>query len=235
LAFFSYKTQKNSEPKGKPKVFFTCHPKDFELYFEKISEDILTTHDCTIYYTKDMTETIEEENLDADLGQINLFVVPVTSLLLTTPNRAMDNDIAYAKKNHIPVLPFMMESGLNENYSATDKFDKIQYLDLSYTDPTQIPYEEKLKKQLDIVLISNEIANRIRAAFDAYIFLSYRKKDRKYANELMKLIHKNPECRDIAIWFDEFLAPGENFLVGIHPICRISQFLPTKPSVVATI
>ena len=27
----------------------------------------------------------------------------------------------------------------------------------------------------------------------------------------MRLIHKNPLCRDIAIWYDEFLAPGEDF------------------------
>ncbi|MCR4750705.1 MAG: hypothetical protein K5852_00245 [Eubacterium sp.] len=41
--------------------------------------------------------------------------------------------------------------------------------------------------------------------------MSYRKKDRVYANELMKLIHKNDFCRDIAIWYDEFLIPGESF------------------------
>lgn len=52
---------------------------------------------------------------------------------------------------------------------------------------------------------------RIQAAFDAYIFLSYRKKDRHHANELMRLIHQNPEYQDIAIWFDEYLTPGENF------------------------
>lgn len=27
----------------------------------------------------------------------------------------------------------------------------------------------------------------------------------------MRLIHKNDFCRDIAIWYDEFLSPGENF------------------------
>ncbi len=27
----------------------------------------------------------------------------------------------------------------------------------------------------------------------------------------MKLIHKNDFCRDIAIWYDEFLIPGESF------------------------
>lgn len=33
---FSYKTRGNSSPKNKPKVYFTCHPDDFERFFEKI-------------------------------------------------------------------------------------------------------------------------------------------------------------------------------------------------------
>ena len=27
----------------------------------------------------------------------------------------------------------------------------------------------------------------------------------------MRLIHQNDFCRDIAIWYDEYLEPGENF------------------------
>ena len=32
----------------------------------------------------------------------------------------------------------------------------------------------------------------------------------------MKLIHRNEFCRDIAIWYDEFLTPGENFNTAIQ-------------------
>ncbi|MBO5065029.1 MAG: SEL1-like repeat protein [Clostridia bacterium] len=39
----------------------------------------------------------------------------------------------------------------------------------------------------------------------------------------MKLIHSNPDCRDIAIWFDEFLTPGESFKEGIDKILHNSQ------------
>ena len=83
---------------------------------------------------------------------------------------------------------------------------------------------------MESVLISDELAKRVREAFDAYIFLSYRKKDRKYANELMNLIHSNPECRDIAIWFDEFLIPGESFKDNIERFlndCHLFALLVT--------
>ena len=65
-------------------------------------------------------------------------------------------------------------------------------------------------------MIGDELAAKVRAAFDAYIFLSYRKKDRKYANKLMRLIHQNDFCRDIAIWYDEYLVPGEEFNKAIR-------------------
>ena len=91
------------------------------------------------------------------------------------------------------------------------KCGDIQYLDPYCRDETAISYDEKLTKYLDSVLIGDKLAERIRDAFDAYIFLSYRKKDRRYANELMRIIHAIPGCRDIAIWYDEFLVPGEDF------------------------
>jgi TPR repeat protein len=87
----------------------------------------------------------------------------------------------------------------------------LQYLYPYSEDTTARSYEEKLQKFLTAVLLGDDLAEQARAAFDAYIFLSYRKKDRQYANELMRLIHQNDFCRDVAIWYDEFLIPGENF------------------------
>ena len=223
MATFLYKTKGNADPKGKPRVYFTCHPDDFERYFAKIWEDISATHDVALYYTEDMKQMLDSEHLETDLGQMNLFVVPVTWKLLREPNRAMDEDVAYAKQENIPILPFMMEQGIDESYAKPEKFGERQYLSPYASDMTAIRYEEKLKKYLESVLISDELAQRVREAFDAYIFLSYRKKDRKYANELMKLIHKNPECRDVAIWYDEFLTPGESFADNIKKALEDSK------------
>ena len=220
---FSYKTRGNSSPKDKPRVYFTCHPDDFERYFEKICEDIFKTHDCTVYYTDDMNADLSDENNLVDLERMNLFVILVTFRLLTQPNRAMDSDFRFAMGKHIPVLPMMMEPGIDEFYSKPDKFDELQYINPYSHDLTEISYEEKLKKYLESVLLSDKLAQRVRKAFDAYIFLSYRKKDHAYANELMKLIHKNPECRDIAIWFDEFLTPGESFKENIDRVLQNSE------------
>ena len=215
MATYSIKTRKDEDPRGKARVYFTCYAEDFARSFEKICADILSTHNCAIYYTADMTEEIPKEEREIDLGQMNLFVVPISRGLLSVPNRAMKEDVAFAKERHIPMLPIMLEDGIDKLYALPQNFGNLQYLTPYRKDKTEIPYKEKLKKYLDAVLTSDLTAKRVRAAFDAYVFLSYRKRDRRYAIELMKLIHRFPECRDLAIWYDEFLIPGEDFQESI--------------------
>ena len=216
MAVFKVRTKDGSSHDGKPKVYFTCHPDDFELFFDKICNDIFATHSCAIYYTEDMSAPLEENNLDADIGSKNLIVIPVTYNLVNKPCRAMSVDVPYAKKKGIPILPIMMESDIGDLYSKESNFGERQYLDSYSNDASKISYAEKLRNFLEAKLISEEMAKLIRAEFDAYVFLSYRKKDRRYANELMRVIHAIPGCRDIAIWYDEFLTLGESWRENIR-------------------
>ena len=223
MAEFKVRTRGGAPAQGKARVYFVCHPADFDKYFDKICEDIFKTHDVAIYYTENMAEPLDETNITVDLGRMNLFVVPVTFRLMNDGCRAMGVDIAYAKEKNIAILPFMMESEIDAIYSLPKNFGERQYLSPFSSDTTEISYADKLKKYLDAVLISDEMAKRVRAAFDAYVFLSYRKKDRKHANELMKIIHNIPGCRDIAVWYDEFLTPGESFMENISRAMQNSK------------
>ncbi len=206
-----YKTRGNGSPQGKPRVYFCCHAEDFSKFFESISDEILQLQNCAIWY-KD--GEIPQEKLLPDLRQMQLFVMPVTSRLLRTENEALSVEFQFAMEQHIPVLPLMQESGLSDLFNQ--RCGDLQFLDKHQTDSTAISYGEKLKRYLASVLIGDELAEKIRAAFDAYVFLSYRKKDRQYAQELMRLIHKNDFARDIALWYDEFLTPGEDFNESIR-------------------
>lgn len=208
MANLKYKTRGIGNLRGRARVYFCCHPEDFHTYFNSISEEILAKQSCAIWYDADL-EGEHDELFLSDLMQMQLFVMPVTTNLLCTDNRALNVDFKFAIENHIPVLPLMQEPGLEKLFN--EKCGELQFLDSSNTDSTAISYDEKLEKYLSTVLIGDELAAKIRAAFDAYVFLSYRKKDRRYAQQLMKLIHKNEFFQDIAIWYDEFLVPGENF------------------------
>ncbi len=202
-----HKTRHGESPVGKAKVYFCSHPEDHQLYFSEVSAELLHYQDCSIWY---IAHRLEKSGDDFwfDLSQMSLFVIPVTRRFLEGGHCGIE-ECNFAIEHNIPILPLMQEDGLEEKFNRV--LGNLQFLSKYDSDPTSIGYGEKLKKYLDAVLIGDELSARIRAAFDAYIFLSYRKKDRFHAQKLMRLIHKNEACRDFAIWYDEFLVPGENF------------------------
>ena len=213
------KTRQNTSPQGKPRVYYTGHPKDLGVYATTIFQDILEIENCAIYYDGEPEAPYNREELFSHLEQMQLFVILVTGRFLREPNRAREIELDFAvKRCHIPVLPLMPEPEPGLEAEFNEKCGNLQILVKESIlgrekalAGTVLSYREKLARYLTSVLIGDDLAAKVRAAFDAYIFLSYRKKDRKYAQELLPLIHKNDFFRDIAIWYDEFLVPGENF------------------------
>lgn len=219
-----YKTRGNSTPHNKPKVLFISHPLDIKETFSEIADDILKIADCVVFYYED-NDDISSEEVEKNLLEMNLIVFPVTQNFFVYQNDVLEGILQFSLKEHIPILPIVMGENLETEYLNHPFLGNIQFLDRFRKDCTQISYEEKLKNYVSSVLISDEMARRVRAAFDAYIFLSYRKKDRAYANQLMHLIHDNPLCRDVAIWYDEYLVPGENYNIAIeHSLTSIDCF-----------
>ncbi len=208
MSVLSVKPQKNAFIRGIPKVYFCCHPMDFDPFFEDITNEILRKQNCAIWYHGKEPIEYDDEFFER-LSQMNLLVVPITKRFLQKGTPALEKEFHFAAEYGIPILPLMQERGLEQSFN--ELCGNIQFLDKYNTDSTCIEYSDKLDKFLSSVLVGDELAEKIRCAFDAYIFLSYRKKDRSHAQRLMKLIHQNEFCRDIAIWYDEFLVPGENF------------------------
>lgn len=208
----------DTNPKYSSKIYFAGDEEEFKLYFDSISEQVLKLTKknetfCTIWFRKDFNPLSAEANklLFDFLSEAHLIIVPVTRSLLLKPDGVMQNEILFSKQNNKPILPIMLEMGALELYSKRCNFADMQFLNPNDPDTTAIPYEKKLQDHLGNVLINDQMRAKIQAAFDAYVFLSYRKKDRAEAQKLMKLIHQNDFCRDVAIWYDEFLTPGEDF------------------------
>lgn len=204
-----YRTRGNSIPKGKPYIYFCAHEKDFSIVFERISKKLLKAFNCAVFYDDGTENNCDEENHIYDLLKMNLFVIPVTKRFLYDVESSAMRDFHTAVKHKIPVLPILQEKDIESRFNEI--CGDIHLLSEEDSNESALTFDEKLKKFLQKNFISDEILNKIRAEFNAYIFLSYRKKDRLYAQELMRLIHKNEFCRDVAIWYDEFLTPGENF------------------------
>ena len=215
---FEYKTRGMSAPQGKANIYFSAHPDDFDIYFDALSDEILRHSNCAIWYSK-TEQDLNSEEIQFDLDQMQLFVFPITLRFLSGDNVALQV-YRYALSKHIPILPIAVEQGLESQFSVV--CGDVQFVDRTNQDITVIGYDEKLERFLTSVLLSNDTMQKIRDAFDAYIFLSYRKKDRKQAQNLMRLIHMNETCRRLAIWYDEFLVPGENFNDAIADAMRSS-------------
>lgn len=221
----SYYTAGMTVPSGKPYIFFAATPEDFQNYFKTIANQIIQIRDSAIWYFPEDTNfqilvQLNEEDISALIDEMQLIVIPVTSNILLKSNFVLDIIFPFAQKRHIPILPIMEESGLEKEFEKV--FGSIQFLTPN-NEGDGIPFSKKLEKFLFQVIVGEETAKKVRDAFDAYIFISYRKKDRKYANELIKLIHANPQCEDIAIWYDEYLIPGENYNQAIEDVLSKSD------------
>ncbi len=206
---FEYITRGNVNPQRKQKAYISYHPDD-RIYVEHTAELILNKFDCAVYfYDYEKNGIPDETELGQILGEIQLFIIPVTSNYLYHDSIAYNFEFKYAMEHHVRILPLLQNSDLSNRFN--ERCGNLQFLDEYAKDETAISFNEKLRKFLESVFLDEETIERVQAAFDAYVFLSYRKKDREYAQRLMKLIHKNELCRDIAIWYDEFLVPGEPF------------------------
>ncbi len=197
--------------KGINKVYFSCHPDDFNKWFEVITDEISEIADCSIYYLVDQNfYPSSEEELDyfADLSQFSLFVFPITvDSYLKKPSRARNIDFSTALKQGARVLPILVDGTLDWD-NLPEELSKKQILDRTKNMST---FRDKLKIYLQSVLVDENTYKKVQDAFDAYIFLSYRKKDRRFVNEIMSTIHYDESMRDVAIWWDDFLTPGEDY------------------------
>ena len=177
-----YKTKDNALPNGKPKVYFSCHKNDFK-FFDEICSDILQRQDCAIYYIENFDDIKDEdlEDYKFQISQMQLFVFPISLNFLTYDCRSLEVDFKLAEENNIPILPLMYGENLSNLFK--EKCGRYQYLNKYKIDDTAISYDKKLTDFLSNTLISNELAQKVRDAFDAYIFLSYRKKDKNTSRQ----------------------------------------------------
>ena len=178
----------------------------------RLSKKILEKNPAIIYFRRyDLDPTVNFEDLKVMISQSQVTVVLVTPEYLEKNSNEEDHnkEYQYLKSSHIPFLPIITRGVTVEEYEKT--FGTIQYLDLDQHDDTQISIDKKLENYFKLYIVKDDDYMVAKSAFKNFVFLSYRKKDRAEALKLIDEIHKNEECQDIAIWYDEFLVAGEAF------------------------
>lgn len=121
----SFRTRGNSDFKGKPKVFFTAHPDDFDLYFDLISAEILDLQNRSVWYFVNQKGFLDEDD-KFNLGTMNLFVVPISGQYLTENSFSSEQVIPFAVEHHISVMPIMEEPGIDGLFQS--RFKNMQHI-----------------------------------------------------------------------------------------------------------
>ena len=60
MSYLKFKTIANTNPRGKPKVYYCAHKDDYNEYFESVCNDLFKQYDCSIWYLG---------NLDIDFNE----------------------------------------------------------------------------------------------------------------------------------------------------------------------
>ena len=161
----NYVTKGISLPSGKPKVFLCCHPEDQQIYFEKIIDDILRICNCTIWYSKKTDSNYTSEISDY-IKEMKFVVILVTQNLLCKPNEILKIEFETAYNNRIPILPIVLEDGVEELFNK--QYKNLHFLRAYINNKI---YLESLKSYLS-TLFDFSASENIFSAFEGMIFMN---------------------------------------------------------------
>lgn len=230
----NYVTRGQSNPIGKQRFYYAASKKDF-AYLHDVSKHILHNVDVAIYYD-DQGNT--ENTIEQEISGMDFVVLVLTNEALDSMCDAISRVLFIAYKNKIPVLPLAIEDGVGGKFSDFCTLNRMKKMHVLYPNKQEIQalsfsqkLEHYLREHLGGKLLENEERERIYQNFSGSAFFSYRKTDRKFAVDLIKLIHQKEECRDCAIWYDEYLTAGESYdeeIKSYIDFCQVFLFLVTN-------
>ena len=90
-----YITRDNSSPDKKARIYFCCHPEDFESFFSEVTKEIFSTHNVAVFYHDFFQGTDGYDEFNSQIREFQLIVVAVNSKLLLTDN--------YVKQKILPL------------------------------------------------------------------------------------------------------------------------------------
>ncbi len=203
-------TRGSVNPSGKQKAFFASIPSDL-AYLSDTAKHIFQSSNIAIYYDEDgQTERIPDETI----LDMNFVIVLLTEQTFNTDNDITNRVIPISIKNRIPILPIGITKEVGPKMTGYCEQMGIQSLDVLFPnseDDTEIGFKTKLENWLKSKLVTGDKSQRIMSNFLISAFISYRKKDRRILLDIIDSINRKEKCREVQIWFDEFLTPGEGY------------------------
>ena len=225
---FHFKTRLGENKKGrdenKVSLYLSYCEKDYDKAMSLIDR-VLKNNDVIVYYRRyDLFPKVDTKEINRLISQFNANIILVTNNYLESYETSdAKSELEYILKHHLPLLPILDDEINIKDYESV--FGAIQYIDINQKDKTQIAADKKISDYIEQYIVKTEDYLLAKYSFKSFAFLSYRKKDRYLALDLIDAIHKDKECRKVAIWYDEFLIAGEKFNVALRKKIKDSSAL----------
>jgi hypothetical protein len=201
-------TRGSTTPKDKPQVLLISDKTDEALW--KSLVDTLLSMEYGVNAAVWVSEPPQREDALEELDRMGLIVIAVTSKLLREPLTDFKRLIERTDDRAIPILPVFDDTDTAADFNK--KISPLHGIMLKAVD-----FGKQMHEQLAQLVISDEtVQDVLKNAFTAQLFLSYRKKDRVQALEIMRRVHALPACEALAIWFDDYLTAGRDFNLTIR-------------------
>ena len=207
------KTNEDSSPINKQKIFLSYAYQDKELMLEK-KDHILSLFDCAIYFIDHQKyRHLDPKKAQELIASMDVFVPIVTSDYLDKNCFELTHLFPYAKKKHMEIMPLIQDKELSQEFN--DKCGNIQFIDDSLDSNSVIKRDEMIKDYFRYINPSKEdkeLINKVKKAFVNKIFLSYRKRDKEYLKQVLELINEHTDSLfDTGLWYDENLSVGKKY------------------------
>lgn len=200
-------------------ILIICHPQQIPYYLSQAKEFIWERFtNITLWQTN--SEIGDKNQFLKEVDQMDAVICFITELLVSTPNEIGDNLLPAVIEKKCPFLPIVDGENLEQIFDQ--KYGHIHFVkckkkirfDVIEEFIRGLPASEETRNQWF------ELSYCDIEHFSQSYFISYRKADGNYIDYLQHKIHKDPSFVDTQLWYDSYLAPGENFDENLMKIIK---------------
>ena len=181
------------------RVHISAHPADRYLYLEAVLRVLETIDGCSVSYTDAPSDTRQDLPKDADT-----LVVLATERYFTWQNSGYESECLAAKSRGIRIIPVMLQGHIVDLVNM--RCSKTQYIDAS----------ENFDFALDALRahLLNPVPRVVDESLPS-VFISYRRQEKEALKALLAVLEKAPNYSSFNLWYDEIIAPGDNYSYSI--------------------
>lgn len=211
----------NCLPDDNRNILILCHPQQTTYYISQLKDYIWNQFEnITIWQ---ISSAIGDWNqLLKEIEQMDAVICFITELLVSIPNEIGDVLLPVIIEKKYPFLPLVVDEELEQIFDK--RYGHIHFAKYREKYPIGIgsgaidaflknlPSSEE-KRNLRFKISKREIEH-----FSQSYFISYRKADGKYIENLQHRIHSEPTLVDTQLWYDSYLSFGENYDENLRAI-----------------